>query len=141
MGYGRWALAREGNSAAPPSSLPFWPQTADLLAFLHHFLALFAPYPLDSTVSSTPTEPAVPPDAPDFEKSLAELEQIVERLERGELSLDESLQQFERGVQLTKSCQTALKQAEHKVELLLRKTSNSDDRATAPFDMDDDTSR
>jgi len=105
------------------------------------FLALFAPYPLDSTVSSTPTEPAVPPDAPDFEKSLAELEQIVERLERGELSLDESLQQFERGVQLTKSCQTALKQAEHKVELLLRKTSNSDDRATAPFDMDDDTSR
>lgn len=99
------------------------------------------PTPLDSAVSSIPTAPAVSPDAPDFEKSLAELEQIVERLERGELSLDESLQQFERGVQLTKSCQTALKQAEHKVELLLRKTSNSGDRATAPFDMDDDASR
>jgi len=60
-------------------------------------------------------------DSPDFEKSLAELEQIVERMEQGELSLDESLKQFERGVALTRSCQTALQQAEQKVEILLRK--------------------
>jgi exodeoxyribonuclease VII small subunit len=59
--------------------------------------------------------------APDFEQSLAELENIVARLESGELSLDESLKQFERGVQLTRRCQTALKQAEQKVEILLRK--------------------
>ena len=92
-------------------------------------------------MSSKPAVSTLASDAPDFEKSLAELEQIVERLERGDLSLDESLQQFERGVQLTKSCQAALKQAEHKVEVLLRKTSDGNEQATAPFDMDNDASR
>lgn len=79
-----------------------------------------------------------PTKAPDFEKSLAELEQIVERMEQGELSLDESLKQFERGVALTRSCQTALQQAEQKVEILLRKNSAGEDEI-APFaDLDDD---
>jgi exodeoxyribonuclease VII small subunit len=72
---------------------------------------------------------------PDFEKSLAELEKIVERMEQGELSLDESLKQFERGVALTRACKTALQTAEQKVEILLR---NSGDAATAPFATDDD---
>lgn len=58
--------------------------------------------------------------APDFEAALAELEQIVTRLERGELSLEESLRQFERGILLTRSCQKALQQAEQKVALLSR---------------------
>jgi exodeoxyribonuclease VII small subunit len=78
-------------------------------------------------------------ESPDFEKSLAELEQIVDRMEQGELSLDESLKQFERGIALTRSCQTALQQAEQKVEILLRKTG--DDAASgevAPFDADDE---
>jgi exodeoxyribonuclease VII small subunit len=57
----------------------------------------------------------------DFEHSLAELESIVARLEQGELSLDESLQQFERGVGLTRICQSALDQAEQKIEILMRK--------------------
>lgn len=72
---------------------------------------------------------------PDFEKSLRELETIVERMEQGELSLDESLKQFERGVALTRSCQSALQQAEQKVEILLRNqsTDGSPDE-TAPFD-------
>lgn len=61
-------------------------------------------------------------DTPDFEKALAELERIVERMEQGELSLDESLKQFERGIALTRSCQTALQQAEQKVEVLLRQS-------------------
>ena len=88
-------------------------------------------------MNSTPADrPSL--DTPDFEKSLAELEQIVERLERGDLSLEESLQQFERGVKLTKSCQSALKQAEHKVEVLLRKNSDADDPGTAPFDIEDE---
>lgn len=60
--------------------------------------------------------------APDFEKALGDLETIVEQLEQGELSLDESLKAFERGVALTRQCQSALKQAEQKVEILLRKT-------------------
>ena len=74
---------------------------------------------------------------PDFEGSLAELEAIVEKLEQGELSLDESLQQFERGVQLTRVCQHALKQAEHKVEILLRKSGQPEEFAAAPFESDD----
>jgi len=57
---------------------------------------------------------------PDFEAALAELEQIVERLEQGELPLEESLRQFERGVELTRSCQKALRLAEQKISILSR---------------------
>jgi exodeoxyribonuclease VII small subunit len=77
---------------------------------------------------------------PDLEKSLAELESIVEKLEAGDLTLDESLKQFERGVQLTRHCQTALRKAEQKVDILLRKNGLSNDSASdddvAPFDSD-----
>jgi exodeoxyribonuclease VII small subunit len=60
----------------------------------------------------------------DFERSLTELETIVEKLEQGDLTLDESLKQFERGVQLARTCQSALKEAEQKVEILLRKSGD-----------------
>jgi exodeoxyribonuclease VII small subunit len=91
--------------------------------------------------SKTPAaaEPVVEPPA-DFERSLAELESIVDKLEQGDLSLDDSLRHFERGVQLTRACQGALKQAEQKVEILLRR-SGAEDFATAPFDSDDDNER
>lgn len=99
----------------------------------------------------TSTKPKAAPEGaapPDFERSLAELETIVDKLEQGELSLEESLQQFERGVQLTRVCQTALKQAEHKVEVLLRKSgqaqnpagdpaAQSDEFEAEPFEPDD----
>ena len=75
--------------------------------------------------------------ASDFERSLAELETIVEKLEQGDLSLDESLCHFERGVQLTRVCQSALKQAEQKVEILLRKSGAPDQFEAAPFDAED----
>ena len=81
-----------------------------------------------------------PADSLDFEKSLTELEQIVERLELGELSLDESLKQFERGIALTRACQTSLQQAEQKVEILLRAHNNEDKMETAPFVTDEDES-
>jgi exodeoxyribonuclease VII small subunit len=58
--------------------------------------------------------------APDFEAALAELEAIVQRLEQGEISLEESLRQFERGVVLTRSCQKALRQAEQKIRMLAK---------------------
>ena len=61
------------------------------------------------------------PPGVDFEAAMAELETLVERLEQGDLPLEESLKAFERGVQLTRSCQTALKDAEQKVEILLKK--------------------
>jgi exodeoxyribonuclease VII small subunit len=57
--------------------------------------------------------------APHFEDSLTELEQLVERMEQGNLPLEESLQLFERGVQLTRSCQKALLEAEQKVRILM----------------------
>ena len=74
----------------------------------------------------------------DFERSLAELEEIVEKLEQGDLSLEDSLKHFERGVQLTRACQTALKQAEQKVEILMRKSGAGDQFEAAPFDASDD---
>ena len=54
----------------------------------------------------------------DLEKSLQELESIVETLEDGDLSLEQSLKYFEKGVKLSRECQTALKDAEQKVKIL-----------------------
>ena len=55
----------------------------------------------------------------DFEKQIAELENIVRALEGGSISLDESLALFEKGVKLTKSCQKMLDEAEKKVSVLV----------------------
>ena len=96
------------------------------------------PAPHSSSVNSkSPTASADQTAASDFERSLAELEAIVEKLEQGELSLDESLRHFERGVQLTRVCQSALKQAEQKVEILMRKSGAPDQFEAAPFDAED----
>jgi exodeoxyribonuclease VII small subunit len=57
----------------------------------------------------------------DFETAMRHLEDLVERLEQGDLPLEESLAAFERGVMLTRACQTALKEAEQKVEILLKR--------------------
>lgn len=59
-----------------------------------------------------------------FEESLGELEQLVNRLERGDISLEESLQSFERGVNLTRTCQKALQEAEQKVQILIEKNGS-----------------
>jgi exodeoxyribonuclease VII small subunit len=55
---------------------------------------------------------------PDFETAMAELEALVQRMEGGELPLEASLKEFERGVQLTRLCQEALKAAEQRVKLV-----------------------
>jgi exodeoxyribonuclease VII small subunit len=62
----------------------------------------------------------------DFEASLAELEGLVERLEQGDMPLDDALRSFERGVALTRQCQGALKAAQQKVEILLKNSVNAD---------------
>lgn len=62
---------------------------------------------------------------PDFETALAELESLVSRLEKGELSLDESLKQFKRGVELTRRCQHILDQAQQVVEQLTQPEDES----------------
>lgn len=65
-----------------------------------------------------------------FEDSLEELEQIVDQMEQGDISLEESLKSFERGIKLTSTCQKALQDAEHKVQILLEKNGN---KSLEPF--------
>ncbi len=73
-------------------------------------------------------------EIPNFEKSLAELEALVEKLESGELELDDALSNFKRGVELTRQCQVILNQAQQSVETLL----DLEDETTAePFLADD----
>lgn len=69
--------------------------------------------------------PAQPSDTPDFERALSELESLVERLERGDLPLEDALKTFERGVELTRHCQTSLKAAQQKVEILLKRNGQT----------------
>ncbi|AMO78705.1 Exodeoxyribonuclease VII small subunit [Pseudomonas citronellolis] len=71
--------------------------------------------------------------AVDFEQSLAELQTLVERLESGELSLEDSLGAFEQGIRLTRECQAALSQAEQKVQVLLERDG---ELSEAPFDSE-----
>jgi exodeoxyribonuclease VII small subunit len=73
--------------------------------------------------------------AQDFEQALAELESLVERLERGDLPLDEALRTFERGVELTRHCQTSLKAAQQKVEILLKRGGQA---GIEPFSVPED---
>jgi exodeoxyribonuclease VII small subunit len=74
----------------------------------------------------------------DFEQALAELESLVERLEKGDLPLEEALRTFERGVALTRHCQASLSAAQQKVEILLKRSGQSD---VSPFEEEsaDDT--
>ena len=71
---------------------------------------------------------------PGFEESLAALEKLVEQMEQGDLSLEDSLNHFERGVILSRTCQHALKAAEQKVEILMQKNAREE---IAPFDSED----
>ena len=75
-------------------------------------------------------------DAPDFESSLKRLEEIVKRLENGELPLDSALELFEEGIKLSRFCHTKLEQAERRVEILLK--NNSGQPAAVPFESDDE---
>ena len=72
--------------------------------------------------------------AVDFEQQLASLEGLVESLESGELSLEESLKSFEQGIKVARDCQAALKAAEQKVEALTRQ---GDELVSLPFEDND----
>lgn len=71
------------------------------------------------------------PKKVDFEKSLDELTKIVDTMEQGDLSLEQSLKQFEKGVQLTRLCQTALKEAEQSIQVLMK---DNDKTTLEPYD-------
>ena len=70
-----------------------------------------------------------------LEKSLAELEELVEELESGDLPLEKAMKKFEEGIKLTRGCQTALKEAEQRVEILLKSAGGED---LEPFEVDTD---
>lgn len=80
-----------------------------------------------------PTSAAQTLQVAEFEKSLDELEQLVGRMEQGDLSLDESLQSYERGIALYRSCQGALDVAKLRVSQLADPAAPS---AAQPFDPD-----
>jgi len=83
-------------------------------------------------VNPTPAKKPEPGKKPDFEHSLARLEEIVRKLESANLSLDDAMKLFEEGVQLSRECQKHLEQAEGKVELLLKKAGG--EVAAVPFE-------
>ncbi len=69
----------------------------------------------------------------DFEQTLSELERLVERMESGDLSLEESLKAFEQGVKLTRECQAKLSEAEQKVQELIESNGKLEIK---PFETD-----
>ena len=70
-----------------------------------------------------------------LEKSLADLEALVEELESGDLPLEKAMKKFEDGIKLTRACQTALKDAEQKVEILVQSAGGDELQA---FDIEED---
>jgi exodeoxyribonuclease VII small subunit len=70
-----------------------------------------------------------------LEKALNDLENLVEELETGDLPLEKAMQKFEEGIKLTRGCQAALKDAEQKVEILLKSAGGEE---LADFEVEDD---
>jgi len=73
----------------------------------------------------------------DLEKALSDLEEIVDELESGELPLEKAMKKFEDGIKLTRNCQAALKEAEQKVEILLKSAGGGDELEEFVIDADD----
>ena len=71
----------------------------------------------------------------DLEKSLAALEKLVTELESGDLPLEKAMRKFEEGIKLTRGCQAALKEAEQKVQILLKSAGGED---LQEFEVDDE---
>jgi exodeoxyribonuclease VII small subunit len=70
----------------------------------------------------------------DYEGAIRELEQIVERMEKGDMRLEDALHSFERGVQLARGCQKALGEAEQKVRILMEQ--EGENGSLLPFERD-----
>jgi len=82
------------------------------------------------TVAKKPTKDKLP----DFEASLAELEKIVEKMEAGDQPLEETLKDFQRGIELARACQQGLKEAEQRVEKLVQKNGELTTEPLKPAD-------
>jgi len=83
-------------------------------------------------VNTTGGKKNEPARKPDFEQSLARLEEVVRKLESANLPLDQAMKLFEEGMQLSRDCQGQLEQAEARVEILLKKAGG--EMAAVPFE-------
>jgi exodeoxyribonuclease VII small subunit len=83
------------------------------------------------------TKKIEPVKKPDFERSLARLEEVVRKLESPQLSLDDAMKLFEEGVELSRECQKQLEEAEGRVEILLKKADGK--MAVEKFDPEPET--
>ena len=89
------------------------------------------------------TDPRKADPAPKFEDALKELEDVVARLEKGELALEESLRLYERGIVLARQCHAKLEEAEGKIELLMKDARGEPvldakgQPKTKPFELDE----
>ena len=72
--------------------------------------------------------------AVNFEKALEEFETLVTRMEEGELSLEDSLKSYERGITLSRTCQAALEEAEQRIQMLNESTGELEDHDISPDD-------
>jgi exodeoxyribonuclease VII small subunit len=81
------------------------------------------------------TKPKVKPEQKSYEESLDELQGLVEAMESGELSLEASMEAFEKGIKLTRQAQKALAEAEQKVQLLV---AGGDGPEATPFHPDEE---
>ncbi|CAI8213026.1 MAG: Exodeoxyribonuclease 7 small subunit [Glaciecola sp. HTCC2999] len=74
---------------------------------------------------------------PNFEQSMQQLEQLVQEMERGELSLDVALAKFQDGIELARACQTYLKDAEQKISILTKDSATLEPMNSGADDADD----
>ena len=87
-------------------------------------------------MSSTPGKQPQSAKKPEFEQSLARLEEIVRKMESANLPLEEAMKLFEEGMQLSRECQKQLEQAEARVEILLKKAGG--EMVAEPFEPEAD---
>ena len=73
--------------------------------------------------------------SPDLESSINEINTLIEQMEQGELSLEQSLERFERGIRLIKHCQKVLQEAEQKVQILIQ---NNDKEDLQPYENNEE---
>jgi len=94
--------------------------------------------PKDRKVTRRKGRSEVPVEQLTLEECFAELQQIVERLEKGELSLGESLQLFERGMQLSRRCERELQKVEQRIQLILENQTGEARLEDFPFEPEDE---
>lgn len=75
----------------------------------------------------------------DLESSLSKISQLIEKMERGELTLEQALNHFEQGINLIKNCQTILQEAEQKVQILIQNSSQTElpGEELKPYNVED----